>query len=111
MWKKVVWTGRRAQVFSKDLGKFARSTLIIGTICGKPNKVIGGLPLPDHIEYKHLLKRLPRYGGGLAVQYAFNDDQGVDFIRAHGFDKISCHKFTQRDRDQLDREFAEISQA
>lgn len=53
------------------------ATLIVGTICSKPNGVIAGLPSADHIT-EHMLVRTT--SGNPAVQYVLTSDVGGDFL-------------------------------
>lgn len=83
-----MWTCRRDEKFPKQLKKFQKSTVIIGSICGKPDKVITSLSSSDLIKDSMVLEKK---GGGKAVQYAFVHIQGRDFVADHGLDKCSCH--------------------
>lgn len=104
-WKDLVWICRRDDKFPKQLTKFQKPTVIIGSICGKPDEVITSLSSSDLIKNSMVLQRKD---GGKAVQYAFMHIQGRHFVADHGVDKCSCHAVTRGQLDELEQLLSNI---
>jgi len=97
-WKQLIWTCRRRQSLRNQLAKYARATLVIGTICAKPNDVIANLASSDNITQRMIFTK---EDGGNAVQFAFIDDQGLEFLAACGI-KYVAHPMSRRDVQELE---------
>ena len=91
IWSRLVWTCRRNERLRHDLAPFARATLIIGSVCRKPDAVIANLSSSTDITSNMVLEN-PR--GGNAVQYAFVDDHGLDFLECHVAEHCTLHRMT-----------------
>ena len=79
-WKELVWKCRRREKLLGKMKQIRNTTLMIGTICGKPNEVIARLPSPDHITESMLIRTS---SGRPAVQYVFTDEDGGAFLVEH----------------------------
>lgn len=97
-WKELVWNCRRNKRLRHSLAKFGKATLAIGTICGKPNKVVTNLLSPVEITHQMILQG-PR---GDAVQYVFIGDQGVEFLETHGSSTCTVHPMTRHVVEQIE---------
>jgi hypothetical protein len=85
-WKQLFWTCRRRQSLRNQLAKYARATLVIGTICAMPNDVIANLASSDNITQRMIFTK---EDGGNAVQFAFIDDQGLELLAARGIKYVA----------------------
>ncbi|KAK7424720.1 hypothetical protein QQX98_000298 [Neonectria punicea] len=74
--KHLVWNCRREYRLRNEWTRFLKATLVIGTICGKPDKVIQNLQSADDITHDMVLQG-PR---GDAIQFAFIGAQGEKYM-------------------------------
>ncbi|KAJ5202181.1 hypothetical protein N7449_004260 [Penicillium cf. viridicatum] len=72
-WKSLIFHCRQGEKLPSELRKYKLAKLVIGTICGKPNVVIGRMRSPDEITEQMVLKTSD---GRNAVQYVFKGDDG-----------------------------------
>ena len=79
-WRELVWMSRAEMRLPSRLAKYNRAILVIGTICGKPNRVVTGLNSPQEITEDMLLKTSQ---GRPAVQYVFMGNDGQEFLEDH----------------------------
>jgi hypothetical protein len=96
-WKQLVWICRRRQPLRNQIAKYARATLVIGTICAKPNDLIANLASSNNITQSMIFPE----GGGDAVQFTFIDDQGFEFLAAHGT-KCVAYPMNHRNVQELE---------
>jgi hypothetical protein len=97
-WKQLVWKCRRRQPLKNHIAKYARATLVIGTICAKPNDLIANLDASNNItQSMTFIKK----DGGDAFQFAFIDDQGLEFLAVHGI-KCVAHRMNRRNMQELE---------
>jgi hypothetical protein len=72
-WKSLIFHCRQGKKLPSELRKLKLAKLVIGTICGKPNAIIGRMRSPDGITEQMVLKTSD---GRNAVQYVFKGDDG-----------------------------------
>ncbi|KOS37762.1 hypothetical protein ACN38_g11440 [Penicillium nordicum] len=72
-WKSLIFHCRNGKKLPSELRKYKLAKLVIGTICGKPNVVIGSMRSPDEITEQMVLKTSE---GRHAVHYVFKGDDG-----------------------------------
>lgn len=100
-WKTLVWNCRRRERLVGSLGKYARATLLIGSICGRPSGFIAGLDGPQDITERMVLTNGSNTD---AMQYVFNDDLGLDFLEAHGAGNCTVHLMTAEHASEVEGE-------
>ena len=105
-WRELVWTCRRGNRLHGNMVQVRYSTLMIGTICGKPNDIIASLPSPDDITERMLVHNP---SGSPAVQFAFTGDQGVDFLADNCSRASRIYPLATRDLDRVESEDLNIS--
>ena len=76
-WKSLISHCRQGKKLPSELRKYKTAKLVIGTICGKPNAVIGSLQSPNEITGQMVLKTSD---GRHAVQYVFVGDDGETLL-------------------------------
>ncbi|KAJ5961122.1 uncharacterized protein N7479_008272 [Penicillium vulpinum] len=72
-WKSLIFHCRQGKKLPSELQKYKLAKLVIGTICGKPNAVIGRMRSPNEITEQMVHKTSD---GGNAVQYVFKGEDG-----------------------------------
>ena len=106
-WRSLVWNCRRGDLLPRTMTKYARSTLIIGTICGKPTSVIANLPSPGHIAETIIMKNSR---DTRAVQYGFIGDAGLWLLKELGANAFALHPMTREEISDYERELGEIEE-
>ncbi len=80
-WKELVLCSPRYQKYPSHLRKYRAATLIVGTVAGRPRRVLGRLTSPEQITENMLLRNK---AGRHAIQYVWPQETGQDFLMEHG---------------------------
>ncbi|KAK7418208.1 hypothetical protein QQZ08_011361 [Neonectria magnoliae] len=99
-WKHLIWNCRRQYRLRNEWTRFVKATLVIGTICGKPDKVIQKLQSPTDITHNMVFQG-PR---GDAIQYVFIGEQGEDFLERYMSQNITVHPMTRQIAEEMSDE-------
>ncbi|EKJ79532.1 hypothetical protein FPSE_00217 [Fusarium pseudograminearum CS3096] len=84
-WKKLVWHSKRS-LSNKELLRFRRATVVVGSVAGKPGKAFQKLESWKDITEEHVSTIGTYKDGEPDVQYGFISDDGSDFLEAHATD-------------------------
>lgn len=82
-WKQVVWRSRNARSFTRPLCKYRDALLLIGTTTKGAPRVFEDMESWEEMSGDNVL-RVPDGNSIPAIQYAFNGEDGSDFLRKKG---------------------------
>jgi hypothetical protein len=100
-WKSLIWHCRTRRRLPKDMAKFKRAQLIIGTIATHPAEVYRRMHSLMEINEDCVLKTDEGRSG---IQYVFRGDGGEEFLEQLGSERVNVHPVSTAEHGQWEAE-------